>query len=282
MDDDLEYGQPTAGEDEELTESAESTESYEAGGAEGEEPTYEIDGREYTLSELREFIAGGLRQRDYTKKTMELAEERRKIEELRQAAEAWQTIQQYPELLQALSSALANMLYQQSGYSEEAGEAGEYESEYESAPWRAEINRLMGELASILAGYEQRLAFVDQLQAQTIAMERESTARDMIERLRPKFPSVDEDAVIGAYLSDTSLTPDDLEELIRISHEEEEAKFAARERARLEARKENASRRLEGASVRGFAPSAGQEKPPSDLEEAKMSALRRLAEALRQ
>lgn len=50
--------------------------------AETEVKTYEIDGVSYTSDEIKEWKQNGLRQSDYTKKTQELASQRRQLEEL--------------------------------------------------------------------------------------------------------------------------------------------------------------------------------------------------------
>lgn len=47
----------------------------------------EIDGREYPVDEVKEWMQGGLRQQDYTRKTQALAEERRELERQREDLE---------------------------------------------------------------------------------------------------------------------------------------------------------------------------------------------------
>jgi len=49
--------------------------------SEGEEVQneFEVDGKSYSLEQMREFIGGGLRQKDYTQKTQKLAEERKSL-----------------------------------------------------------------------------------------------------------------------------------------------------------------------------------------------------------
>ena len=49
---------------------------------EPEVKTYDIDGVQYTADEIKEWKQNGLRQSDYTKKTQELASQRRQLEEM--------------------------------------------------------------------------------------------------------------------------------------------------------------------------------------------------------
>jgi hypothetical protein len=44
------------------------------------EPSFEIDGEKVSLSTLKEWKANGLRQSDYTRKTQELAQQRKELE----------------------------------------------------------------------------------------------------------------------------------------------------------------------------------------------------------
>ena len=61
--------------------------------SEAEELVYELDGEDYTIEQLREFKQGGLRQQDYTKKTTELADNRKAFEA--RQAQFDQTIQDF-------------------------------------------------------------------------------------------------------------------------------------------------------------------------------------------
>lgn len=45
-------------------------------------PTYEIDGEKITIDQIKEWKQNGLRQSDYTKKTQELAQQRKELEAL--------------------------------------------------------------------------------------------------------------------------------------------------------------------------------------------------------
>lgn len=59
------------------TDSAEETNEE---GNSGQTETFALDGKEYTAEEMREYVSGGLRQADYTKKTQELADLRKEYE----------------------------------------------------------------------------------------------------------------------------------------------------------------------------------------------------------
>jgi hypothetical protein len=61
---------------------------------------YEIDGEKYTAEQLKEFKKGYLRQSDYTKKTQEVAAQRK---EHQQALEVYEFLQKNPELLKQMS-----------------------------------------------------------------------------------------------------------------------------------------------------------------------------------
>lgn len=50
------------------------------------ERTFELDGKAYTESQLKQFVSGGLRQDDYTRKTQELANQRKEVEMLARLA----------------------------------------------------------------------------------------------------------------------------------------------------------------------------------------------------
>lgn len=67
------------------------------------EPTvpssYNIDGQDYTLDEIREWRRSGLRQADYTKKTQEVARQRKEAEE---ALEVYNYLMSNQELVQKL------------------------------------------------------------------------------------------------------------------------------------------------------------------------------------
>lgn len=62
----------------------------------------EIDGEKYTLEELREFKQAGLRQSDYTRKTQQLSQREK---ELQEASEFYNYFAQNPHLLEQLAQA---------------------------------------------------------------------------------------------------------------------------------------------------------------------------------
>lgn len=72
-------------EESEETEEAEEAAEVESEIDDQEELYVEIDGREVSLSEIKEGLDGGLRQSDYTRKTQALAEERKAFEAEREA-----------------------------------------------------------------------------------------------------------------------------------------------------------------------------------------------------
>jgi hypothetical protein len=77
----------------------EQAEGTAATGEAPQEPTFDVDGNSYTLSQMREFRDSGLRQADYTRKTQELARLRGELEPL----ETWRNlIQTDPQFVQHL------------------------------------------------------------------------------------------------------------------------------------------------------------------------------------
>jgi hypothetical protein len=101
----------------EVTEPAQPEgESEEVENTEGkEEPTYDIDGEKYTLSQLKEWKAGNMKDADYRKKTTELANQRRQYEQEKEQLARYQETIDYinkdPELLEQVN-ALLNQHYQ--------------------------------------------------------------------------------------------------------------------------------------------------------------------------
>lgn len=92
--------------------------------------TYNIDGQEYTIEQLREFKNAGLRQSDYTKKTQEIANMRKQYQE---AIELTNYLKSKPELL--------NKLVELDGGSEQAQKAKQ-----ELDPVMSQINDLKMQL----------------------------------------------------------------------------------------------------------------------------------------
>src|SRR5438093_8822529 len=107
-------GQPLGGEGAELevepTDLAAGEGAELEGGAVDSDPSFTIDGKAYKQSEIRNYLKGGMLEKDYRQKTAEIAEERRQMAEVRQAAEAWQTLQQYTDLMQTMGKEIARVL----------------------------------------------------------------------------------------------------------------------------------------------------------------------------
>ena len=112
--------QPEADEAEESQPEGEET----ADDSEGDEPEdddadegdlYEVAGEQFTLAELREWKANGLRQSDYTKKTQEISEARKAFETERQQwdAERESVIDQVTQQKAQLKEALATFAIEQ-------------------------------------------------------------------------------------------------------------------------------------------------------------------------
>jgi hypothetical protein len=66
---------------------------------EPEEPSFELDGEKYTLQQLKEFRQGYLRQSDYTKKTQEIANQRKQYEN---AVQLYEYLNSKPQLIEKL------------------------------------------------------------------------------------------------------------------------------------------------------------------------------------
>lgn len=99
---------------EELTKPEEVSEKVEEAPEEaGEAITIQVDGKEVTLSkaELADYYKNGLRQSDYTKKTMEAAEQRKAAEA--EIAQARQERQTYATNLQKMAAQLEGALQEQ-------------------------------------------------------------------------------------------------------------------------------------------------------------------------
>jgi hypothetical protein len=96
------------------TKDKDEAESEEKDGEKEAEPTFEIDGETYTLSQLREMRDSGLRLEDYTRKTMDAAKERKEFLEQQRSRESLASdiaedagLQQF---LAARPEALANLM----------------------------------------------------------------------------------------------------------------------------------------------------------------------------
>jgi hypothetical protein len=93
---------------------AEKPETVEEATPEADKVTIEVDGKtvELTKAELADYYKNGLRQSDYTKKTMEVAEQRKAAEA--EATKAREERQQYAQKLQEAGALLAAQLQEQS------------------------------------------------------------------------------------------------------------------------------------------------------------------------
>jgi len=237
-----------------------------------DEPVYEIDGKSYTLSELRELIKGGMLERDYRIKTAQLAEERRQIEQLRQAAEAWMALQQYPELVELIYNKALEMLSgggQQGQGQQAAAQAVAEAMGGEDNPLAREIQTLRQQLAALQADYQQRVNAYNQYLWQQYYAQREAYARGQLQNLKSKYPFLYEEEVVEAFKMDPNA---DLEALAQASHEHWYKFYREREKGNVQQRVENAKARVVAPSVRGTAAGAAA-KTPTDWDDARKAAL---------
>jgi hypothetical protein len=292
-------GQPVA---EGVEEPAGSTEDVEATGAVEE---YEIDGKKYTADQVRESIKSGLRQDDYTRKTQEIARQRKEWDEQRntlsQYKDAWQAVQEYPELKKALSEALSRMLaqgmnIQGADATSTASPKGKGVSPEEAAiaavrgteegtvptnpePWksyyRSEQERMAGQLANILAQQEQRINEMNRYAWDQWFQNRASFAQAKLPELKTKYPNLYEQEIVYAFQQN----PDaDLDKLAELSHKHWSKFVDERVKADIDKRKANAKIKTETptggqASVKGT-------EPAKDFDEAAARARTRLVEQL--
>jgi hypothetical protein len=255
--------------------SAGTWEEGAAGETGADEPVYEIDGKQYTASELRELIKGGMLERDYRIKTAQLAEERRQLEQLRQAAEAWQALQQYPELVETLRQKVVEILQggntQQGAMQAQAmqGQQGEMD------PLAQELAQLRYQLAALQADYASRVQQYNQYLWQQYYTQREAYARSQLPELQKRYPMLYDEEVIEAFKIDPEA---DLEALARASHEHWNRFYSERAKADIAKRQENAKARVAAPTARGGTPATPRSTPQS-FEEARRLAIERLAQA---
>ena len=255
--------------------SAGTWEEGAAGETGAEEPVYEIDGKQYTASELRELIKGGMLERDYRIKTAQLAEERRQLEQLRQAAEAWQALQQYPELVETLRQKVIEILQrgslQQGGPQTQAMQGQQVETD----PLAQELAQLRYQLAALQADYASRVQQYNQYLWQQYYAQREAYARSQLPELQKKYPMLYDEEVIEAFKIDPEA---DLEALAKASHEHWNRFYSERAKADIAKRQENDKARVAAPTVRGGTPATPRNTPQS-FEEARRLAIERLAQA---
>jgi hypothetical protein len=282
------YGEPSgSGSVEEPTgstgygdEASAGTWGEEATGETGaEEPVYEIDGKQYTASELREMIKGGMLERDYRIKTAQLAEERRQLEQLRQAAEAWQALQQYPELVETLRQKVIEILQggnlQQGGLQAQAMQGAVQGQQGETDPLAQELANLRYQLAALQADYASRVQQYNQYLWQQYYAQREAYARSQLPELQKRYPMLYDEEVIEAFKIDPEA---DLEALAKASHEHWNKFYSERAKADIAKRQENAKARVAAPTARGGTPATPRNTPQS-FEEARRLAIERLAQA---
>jgi len=245
-------------------------------GGEGEEPTYEIDGKTYTLSELRELIKSGMLERDYRIKTAQLAEERRQLAQLRQAAEAWQALQQYPELVETLRQKVIEILQgggQQAPQLQQSPFMGGDQQEVD--PVQRELQQLRYQLATLQQDYATRVQQYNQYLWQQWYAQREAYARSQLEGLKQKYPMLYEEEVIEAFKMDPNA---DLETLARASHEHWNKFVSERAKVDMAKRMENAKARVAAPAARGGIP-ATPKHTPQTFDEASKAAIERLIQS---
>lgn len=253
----------------------------EQGTETSDEPVYEIDGKSYTASELRELIKSGMLERDYRIKTAQLAEERRQIEQLRQAAEAWNTLQQlaqqYPELAQTIQQKVMDIVMRATGQvpSGMVGQEQQFAGEGAVDPITQELTLLRQQLAALQADYYNRVQQYNQYLWQQYYAQREAYAKAELPKLREKYPMLRDDEVIEAF----KMFPEaNLEELAKASHEEYSKFFNERMKADVQKRMQNAKARVAGPAAKAGAPAASKSAQPTTLEEANRLAMERLAQ----
>lgn len=238
-----------------------------------DEPVYEIDGKSYRLSELKELIKGGMLERDYRIKTAQLAEERRQIEQLRQAAEAWNTLQQYPELVEMLRQKVVELLYGQQQQPQQWGQQP-VQTEAED-PVVRELNTLKQQLATLYADYQNKVNMYNQYLWQQYYAQREAYAKAQLPQLKEKYPFLYEDEVVAAF---TQSQDANLEELAKASHEHWYKFYQERERGAVQKRVENAKARVAAPAARAGG-AAGKVSVPTSFDEARRAAIERLVQA---
>lgn len=271
MDDYTIDGQTSGADTEPFDWSTDVGDTEEADQIEQEDPVYDIDGKQYKASDLRNFIKGGMFEKDYRVKTAEIAEERRQMEEIRKAAEAWQAVQEHPDLRQALAQKFAEIL-QGGGEPTEQGYQPEYPDQGEVEPWKGEIGSLKEQLAGVLGAYDQRMQEYNTYLWQQYYAGRESEAKAQLPALQQKYRWMNPDEVIAYY---RDVQEANLEEAARESHEYWAQFVAERTKADAEKRRQNAGARVQAPAARGGAP-ATRTAEPADWDAARQSAIERL------
>lgn len=264
------YEAQDLGQEAEIPEGAEDT--GEAGDSQ-QEPTVEIGGKQYKLSEVAEWQKGYMRQSDYTQKTQGLAQQRQQMDELRQHAQAWKTVQEHPELMHALGTAIAQILQgQQAGPATEGQVPGAEAGAEGQQPWDQRLRQIESSLGTVLGAYDQRFQDYNKWAWDNYYANRVSYAEGSIPKLQEKYPFLVADEVIAAYRDNQDF---DLEEVAKASNEHWQSWYSDRQKANIQKRKENATARVAVPAAKAGGP-AIQTQQPKDWDDAFRSALERL------
>lgn len=218
-----------------------------------EDPEVELKGKKYKASQIEEWEKNGLRQADYTRKTQELADERKRHQaELQQLAQ----LQQYIGIIQQKDPyflAQAQRIV--------AGQPAQ--DQYSDDPYAQAIRQQQAQIQGI-AAFQQELATKQNL----IEIENE------LATLEQQYPKMDRDKVLAAIASDPEV---DMEQVAKISHEEMTRRIRKELESMAEQRKSQKRALVEGTGGR----TAGVTKP-SDLPKNREDMERAVAERLKQ
>ena len=142
--------------------------------------TVEVDGEEITVEELKR---GNLRQRDYTRKTQELAETRRMMEE--QAQEIERERAQYAQMLPALQQRIEQSVEQEPDwdtlYDADPAMAAKAERQ-----WRKQNEERQAQLQAVSAE-QQRLQQLQQHKMQQMQAQYVEQQREILPEIIPEW-----------------------------------------------------------------------------------------------
>lgn len=242
-----------------------------AGGAE-QDPVVQLDGRSYKQSELREFIKGGMMERDYRTKTAALARDREGFAAAQQDADAWQTIQQHPQLMQALGVAISQLL--QGGTPELAGEEEQLPQATPTPddPYGKRINAIEKRLEASLGAYDQRFQDQNRYAWEQYYANRTAYAESQLQTLQEKYPFLVTEEVVAAFRDNPDFN---IEDVAKASNDHWQKWYLERQKSNMAQRKQNAQARVAVPAAKSGAP-ATQTVQPKNWEDATKSALERL------
>jgi hypothetical protein len=236
---------------------------------------YTIDGRRYSATDIRQYIKGGMLERDYRSKTSALARERQELERHRQSAEAWQTLQQYPELMKTLGEKINELI--QGGASPAQAEAiALSEADMSETPWKKEVKDLQVKYDRTLQEHNKRFEEYNKYMWENYRARRSEYATAQLGKLEEKYPYLYSEEVINAFRDDEK---SNLEALAKESHEHWK-KFSEEKQRRLTRKPAPPAvpvQRIETAR-KGGAPTT-LTKRPKTYEDARASAFERLTRA---